>query len=66
MADQRTGMIRFAAAPGEPLPPSPARILSSGHLIPPAGHGRLSMNRGVANPIKTSAHTGNGYLGNSP
>jgi hypothetical protein len=29
-------------------------------------HGRLSMNRGVANPIKTSAHTCNGYLGNSP
>ena len=51
MADQRTGMIRFAAAPGEPLPPSPARILSSGLLIPTAGHGRLSMNRGVANPI---------------
>jgi hypothetical protein len=29
-------------------------------------HGRLSMNRGVANPINTSAHTCNGYLGNSP
>jgi hypothetical protein len=29
-------------------------------------HGRLSMNHGVANPIKRSAHSCNGYLGNSP